>query len=213
LLKKRQLGRALSGKEGNLFCKLKGAGLYASSPGFLTQVQTLKSRMPSMKVALDGDEIKLYDFSALQAYKIGKHLEEQGIQFYENMLHNATDDGLKEGLRFLLAEEKAHLTFFIQNIEELTKTSEDGFEGDDIAAYMDSNVFTLFADNEEIQRIVQDREKAINFGKIIEKRSISFYEGCVENTNDQKVKSAFEGLVEAERQHLRKLEAFGLAHK
>jgi len=166
-----------------------------------------------MKIALDGDAIKLYDFNLLQAYKIAKHVEEQGIQFYEKMLHNTKDDGLKEGLRFLLSQEKEHLTLFNNKIEAFSKTSEDGFEGDDIVDYMDSNVFTLFADNEEIQRIVQDREKAINFGRIIEKRSISFYERCVENTNDQKVKNAFEGLVEVERQHLKKLEALGLAHK
>lgn len=160
-----------------------------------------------MKMVLDGAEIKLYDFNLLQAYKIAKHLEEQGIAFYEQMLGEAQDDGLREGLRFLLSQEKEHLRLFDNRIEELGKTSKDGFEGDDIADYMDSNVFTLFADNEEIKNIVKDREKAISFGKIIEKRSISFYERCVENTNDQTVKSAFEGLVEIEKQHLKKLEA------
>jgi len=160
-----------------------------------------------MKILLDGDEIKLYDFNLLQAYKIAKHLEEQGIEFYAMMLDDVKDDGLKEGLQFLLSQEKEHLRLFDIRIEELSKTSEDGFEGDDIADYMDSNVFTLFADNEEIKNIVKGREKVIGFGKIIEKRSISFYEKCVENTNDQEVKSAFEGLVEIERQHLKKLEA------
>jgi rubrerythrin len=122
------------------------------------------------------------------------------------MLSDVEDDGLKEGLQFLLSQEKEHLRLFENRIEELGRTSEDGFEGDDIADYMDSNVFTLFADNEELKSIVKDREKAIGFGKIIEKRSISFYEGCVENTNDQQVRTAFEGLVEIERQHLKKLE-------
>lgn len=159
-----------------------------------------------MKILLEGDEIKLYDFNLLQAYKIAKHLEEQGIEFYETMLHDVEDDGLKEGLQFLLSQEKEHLKLFDNKIAELSKSSEDGFEGDDIADYMDSNVFTLFAGNEEVKNIVKDRKKAIGFGKIIEKRSISFYEKCVENTNDQEVKSAFEGLVEIEKQHLKKLE-------
>jgi rubrerythrin len=160
-----------------------------------------------MKILLDGDEIKLYDFNLLQAYKIAKHLEEQGIEFYETMLHAVRDDGLKEGLQFLLSQERDHLRLFDNKIAELSKTSEDGFEGDDIADYMDSNVFTLFSENEEVKNIVKDREKVIGLGKIIEKRSISFYEKCVENTNDQTVKTAFEGLVEIEKQHLRKLEA------
>lgn len=160
-----------------------------------------------MKILLDGDAIKLYDFDLLQTYKIAKHLEKQGIEFYEKMLRNAKDDGLKEGLQFLLSQEKEHLRLFENEIEALSKTSEDGFEGDDIVDHMDSNIFTLFAGNEEIKSIVKDREKAIGFGKIIEKRSISFYEKCVENTNGQKVKSVFEGLVAVEKQHLKKLEA------
>jgi len=160
-----------------------------------------------MRIALDGDEIKLYDFNLLQAYKIAKHLEEQGIAFYETMLAEAKDGDLKEALDFLLSQEKEHLRIFADKIDELAKTSEDGFEGDDIAGYMDSNVFTLFADSEEVRNIVKDSKKAIGFGKIIEKRSISFYQTCVENTNDRKAKSAFEGLVEIEKQHLQKLEA------
>jgi len=160
-----------------------------------------------MKMVLDRDEIKLYDFNLLQAYKIAKHLEEQGIAFYEKILAGAKDQGLREGLEFLLLQENEHLTFFNNSIEALRRSSEDGFEGDDIVDYMDSKVFTLFADSEELQNIVQDRSKAIDFGKIIEKRSISFYEKCGENTNDQKVKSAFEGLVEIEKEHLEKLEA------
>ena len=48
-----------------------------------------------MKIDFSGDDILIYDFDELEAYKIGRKIEEDGIYFYTRM----KDEMLKSAVR------------------------------------------------------------------------------------------------------------------
>jgi len=162
-----------------------------------------------MKIALEGEEVKVYEFNLLQAVKIGKQVEEQGIAFYESLLRSLRERGAREAIIFLLSEEKEHLAVFEREINELSKHHEDGFEGDDIASFLDTRIFSPYVDKQDLEKIISDRKAALTLGKIIERRSISFYETCVKVTEELRAKDAFAQIVGEERKHLRTLEELG----
>ena len=55
-----------------------------------------------MKFDIVDEEIKIYDFNALQALKIGRRLEIEGIDFYNRVLQSADfDAAIKDGIEFL----------------------------------------------------------------------------------------------------------------
>ena len=71
-----------------------------------------------MKVDFSGDEIKIYDFNELEAYRIAHKLEEDGIYYYSRMKEEVLKPKIREVVEMLLADERTHLDLFEEKIEE-----------------------------------------------------------------------------------------------
>lgn len=158
-----------------------------------------------MKINLSGDEIQIYDFNELEAYKIGRHLEEEGIGFYKNLIKESDSDDLRDSINNMISDEKKHLELLQVKIDSVTAQSGDGFEEDSIEDFLSTNVFSHFKDIKDSKDIFQDRQKAIEFGIMVESRSILFYEAILKNTKDENGKKAIQVLINEEIEHLSKL--------
>lgn len=158
-----------------------------------------------MKIDSSGDEIKIYDFSALEAYKIGRHLEEEGIAFYNSVVKADGNNKLSDSISSLINEEKKHYDILQDKIEKITEQNDDGFEEESIEDFLSSSVFSYLKEIKNGEEVFQDRQKAIEFGIIIENRSISFYEAILKSTEDPGGKDAIKDLIKEEQEHLAKL--------
>lgn len=159
-----------------------------------------------MKFDLSSDDIKVYDFNALQAYKIGRHLEEEGINFYNNILKGQIKDpDVNDAIRILIKEEKEHFEILQNKIEAIATQEEDGFEEEDLEDFLDTNVVSHFRNLKKKKDIFHNRREAIEFGIMMENRSIMFYKALLKHTDDLSGKEAINELISQESIHLMKL--------
>lgn len=161
-----------------------------------------------MKFDVIGEDIKIYDFNALQAYKIGRHLEIEGIDFYNNLIlcyGNNINLTVKDGIEFLLQEEKKHLQLLEKKIEEITAQEEDGFEEEDLEDFINTRVFVNFNNLRERKGSFHNIQETIEFGIMIENRAIMFYRALLEHIEDKSGRNAVNELILEEMDHLRKL--------
>jgi len=154
-----------------------------------------------MKIEYRGDEIIISDFKPVEAYKIARRLEAEGINFYKVLLETIQDAATKRSIELLLSEEKWHLKTFEKKIEELAGPFEESTVVDEI----DTKVFGSFGEPIDLAAIVKDRKRAFELGVLFEKRSINFFEVCRSKTTDASTKKAFEGIIKEEEKHLRLL--------
>ncbi len=157
---------------------------------------------------LDDGTMELGNFSALQAYKVARKLEKDGIDFYEKAKANVNDKKISNALQFLIDSEKKHLAFFEERIEEEQKRVEDGFEADDVADFLDSNIFPdsrlwndLFKDTLQVSRV-------LTFGAKIEKSSITFYQAMLNHVSDKEAHKALSDIISEEEDHYNSLQQF-----
>ncbi|MGR3317753.1 MAG: ferritin-like domain-containing protein [Candidatus Anammoxibacter sp.] len=159
-----------------------------------------------MKFDIIGEEIKIYDFNALQALKIGRRLEIEGIDFYNNALISGdVVDAVKDGLEFLIQEEKKHLTLLEDKIEEITAQEEDGFEEEDLEDFLNTKVFSDINNLKDKNEGFNNLQETIAFGLKIENRSIMFYKALLGHIDDKSGRAVVEELVSQESDHLQKL--------
>ena len=161
-----------------------------------------------MKFEIVGDEIKIYDFNALQAYKIGRHLETEGIEFYKNLLTHGdiTSSAVKDGIKMLIDEEVKHLNVLDEKIDEISALEDDGFEEEDFEDIINTEIFSNFKDIKNKKDIFDDVQKTVEFGMFIEKRSIMFYEALLKHTENQSGRDAINKMISQERDHLNRLD-------
>ena len=107
---------------------------------------------------------------------------------------------------FMLQEEKKHLKLFEDKIFEIRKDTEDGFEEESIADFLDSKVFAPFDSLKNLDKYLTDKNKALKLGIAIEKNSISFYQACLANAQNNQTKKDLELLIKEENSHLAILE-------
>ncbi len=156
-----------------------------------------------MKLDTSGDEIKIYDFNDLEAFKIGRHLEEEGIAFYEKLLNeNTSDTSVQEVVGKLLKEEREHLIVLQDKIEEMTAVDGDGFEEESFEDIVDTKVFSHFETLKGKKDIFHNRNEAIEFGIIIEKIAVDFYKAILKNTENEKGRNAINDLITQEVAHI-----------
>lgn len=151
-----------------------------------------------MKVDYKGDEIIIYDFKPAEAYKVARKLELEGINFYNLFLSHCKDAETKKIIEFLLSEEKRHLEIFRKKVDEL----EGPFEERSIVDEVDTTVFGSFGEPVNLNDIVKNKDKAVRLGMLFEKRSVSFFEACLEKTNDAATQEAFEDVIKEEQKHV-----------
>ena len=88
---------------------------------------------------LDDGRIELGDFNALQAYKIARKLEKDGMVFYQKLLSHLPDEAINSAVKYLLESEKEHLEFFESKITQEEEKQEGDFEDEDIVDYFYRN--------------------------------------------------------------------------
>lgn len=166
-----------------------------------------------MKFTIIGDEIKVYDFNALQAYKIARHMEMEGIEFYTTLLEKGIDNPeIKEAIEFLIKDEKEHLASFQKKIDEIAAIKEDGFEEEDIEDFLDTHVFPTSNTEKGISEIIHNRQEAIKYGIMIENRVIMFYNAILKHTENLEGKDAIRQLIQEEIEHLTMLNKLVSSH-
>lgn len=154
-----------------------------------------------MRVNIDkSGKIVISDFSPVQAYKIALRMEKDGMDFYRDLLKQVKDAEAIHEIEFLIAQEKIHLETFEGLLERVREASGDAFEEDDIVEYMNSRVFDRSKEKEEAVKM-QHRHTALEEALDMERRSIVFYEGCLENARDPGAAAAFKKILEEERAH------------
>jgi rubrerythrin len=155
-----------------------------------------------MDITIKNGQIMLSDFNALQAYKIARKLEKDGIDFYSKILDESSDKELNSALRYLIASEKDHLDFFQSRITDMQAEAVDGFEEEDLIDFVDSTIF--------IQEELDQRENidftqpasALSYGVIVEAKSVAFYTALRENVHDGAAQTALSEIIAEEKKHL-----------
>jgi rubrerythrin len=161
-----------------------------------------------MKVDFSGDEIRIYDFDELEAYRIARKLEEDGIYYYSRMKEEMLKPEIRNVIEMLLKDERTHLDLFERRIEELATKHDVVDEGETLADIVDSRVMDVLGDSKQVADILCNPQEAIRLGISVEKRSIAFYGQILQSTQDKTGKATIKGLIEQEKEHLSKLEGF-----
>jgi len=160
-----------------------------------------------MKISEKKGTLTIVDFNELDACKIASKIERDGITFYQNLIEKVADTGARERLCFLLGEEKKHLAFFEEWLNQAAQTREDNFEEDDLLSYMDYGIFQPYQRMGEMKDLIDDVAKALDLGVIIEDRTVKFYEACKEKVSSKKTKKQLGDIIAEEEKHKALLEA------
>jgi rubrerythrin len=153
-----------------------------------------------MKVKDTGEGIQIYDFNPVEALKIARKLEREGIKFYGMLLEKADDPKVKEALTFLKGQEEEHLRIFEKLLEREDADAVDD-DGDDILESVDDGVFHLPQESD----LAADFDHALELGVTIEKRSLAFYLEVVKHTESEEGKNTIKKIIGEERKHWEEL--------
>lgn len=158
-----------------------------------------------MKVDFSKDEIKVFDFDELEAYRIARKLERDGVYFYTRMRDEVLQPEIREVVEMLISDEKKHLSLFEEKVEHLCREQKVLDEDETLADILDSHVMDIMKDSEQITNILCDPQEALRLGISTEKRSISFYNNLMQNTSDESGRDALAQIIREEEEHLDKL--------
>jgi len=158
-----------------------------------------------MKVDFSGDEIKIFDFDELEAYRIARKMEQDGLHYYSRMKKEALEPEILEVIEMLIEDERDHLRLFERRVEELALKHKVEDEGETLADIVDSKAMDILKDTTRVAEILCDSQEALRLGASVEKRSIAFYNEILRSTEDRTGKAAIEELIQQEQDHLEKL--------
>ena len=147
-------------------------------------------------------------FSASEIVEMGINIEENGRDFYNEVLKMSKDEAARQVFRFLSAEEENHIKRFEAMLSKVKKYEPSEAYPGEYFAYIKSlsgeYVFTEKNKGTELAKKVKAEKEAIDIAIGFEKDSILFY--------DEMKKFVLEGehgivdkLIEEEKNHLRKL--------
>lgn len=159
-----------------------------------------------MKVDFSADEPKIYDFDELEAYRIARKIEQDGLYYYSRMKEESLKPEIRDVVEMLLIDERKHLDLFRKKVDEVARKRKVVDEGETIADIVDSKVLDVLKDPKRVADILCTPQEAIRLGMSVEKRSISFYKEILESTKDKAGKDAINAIVREEQDHLKKLE-------
>ncbi len=153
-----------------------------------------------MKIKDNGEEIQIYDFNVLEAFKIARKLEREGISFYKKLTETVKDPKVKEVLKYLLDEEEEHLQLFEKMVEG---EDPDGLDdsGEDVTDIVETGVFVMPDDKE----LTADMDKALELGITIERKSLAFYLEVLKHTESEEGKNALKKVIGEEKRHWEEL--------
>ena len=160
-----------------------------------------------MRIEERGNDLVIVDFNEIEAYKIARKIENEGINFYKKLVANAGNDETRKKFRFLLNEEYKHLEFFQERIQLLEGKDGEGFEEDDLLTCFDYGIFQPYKSIRDLPDYIDDVKKALRLGLIVEENSIKFYKQCCEQVSNDKVKAELLMIAEEENQHRKLIES------
>ena len=158
-----------------------------------------------MKVDFSGDEIKLFDFDELEAYRIARKMERDGVYYYTRMREEIQQPEIVEVVDMLIGDEKKHLSLFEAKIEEICHELEMVDDDETLADIIDSGALDVLKDPEQVAGILRNPQEALRLGISAETRSISFYSELIQNTQDESGSAALSEIIAEEEEHLDKL--------
>jgi len=158
-----------------------------------------------MKVDFSGDEIMIYDFDELEAYRVARKLERDGVYYYSRMKDEITTPEIRDVVEMLIVDEKQHLNMFDEKVQEICRERKVLDEDETLADIVGSRVMDILTDSEQVANILCSPQEALRLGISVEKRSIAFYSQLLQNTRDESGRAAIEELIGEEREHLDKL--------
>jgi rubrerythrin len=154
-----------------------------------------------MKIEERNNKLQIVDFNEMEAYKIASKIERDGISFYENLVNGIKDKGAKEKILYLLGEEKKHLSFFEACLSKTGEDREDGFEDDDLLSYMDYGIFQPYEHMNQMKDVIDDVDKALDIGIIVEDRTVKFYQACKDKVTSKDTKKELQNIINEEEKH------------
>ena len=158
-----------------------------------------------MKVDFSGDEIKIFDFDELEAYRIARKMERDGVHYYTRMVEEISQREIREVVEMLISDEKKHLRLFEDKIEGICHELEASDEDETLADIVDSGSMDILKDSEQVAGVLCDPQEALRLGISTEKRSVAFYNQLIENTQDESGRAALAAIIAEEEEHLDKL--------
>ncbi len=158
-----------------------------------------------MKVDFSGDEIQIFDFDELEAYRIARKMEEDGVYYYSRMKEEALKPQIREVLEMLIKDERKHVSLFERKVEELARKHNVLDEEETLTDIVDSKVMDILKDPKLVADILCNPQEALKLGISVERRSISFYNEILQNTQDKTGRAAINELIGEEQEHLEKL--------
>ncbi len=154
-----------------------------------------------MKIESSGDQFVITDFNDIEAYRLACKIEKDGIYFYKKLKEASENPKVKEMLDFLIKEENKHLKFFEDCLYELRESEEDRSEDNDLLDSLNYGIFDFVKNIKELEKIVNTPKKALKLAELAEERSIQFYQSCIEEVTDKKVKDELENIIAEEIKH------------
>ena len=158
-----------------------------------------------MKVDFSRDEIKVFDFDELEAYRIARKMERDGVYYYTRMVEKILQPEIREVVEMLIIDEKKHLSLFEDKIAEICRDLDVFDEDETLADIIDSGALDILKDPELIAGILCNPQEALRLGISAEKRSISFYNELIQNARDESGRVALTAIIAEEEEHLDKL--------
>ncbi len=153
-------------------------------------------------------------FSGKEVIEMGIRIEENGENFYAEAAARTTNETLVALFEYLAREEIKHKGYFKSLKKELTDEEIPGVFNPHleeavlyIKALSDSEVFKPADQVANLDEILSDELKAVDFAIRMEKDSILFYHELA-NTVRESDKAIVEKLIKEEKEHLRKLTEF-----
>ena len=154
-----------------------------------------------MKIEERADKLEIVDFNELEAYKIAGKIEKDGLFFYKKLYNSIDNPEVKKVIGKLLEEEEKHVSFFEECLYELRQEIEDGFEDDDLFSGLDSQIFEPYQSIENLNKVIDNPQKALKLGLIIEDKTIKFYQACRDMVSSEKVKAELDNIIREEKCH------------
>lgn len=153
-----------------------------------------------MKIEEINGKMVITDFNELEAYKIASKIEKDGIEFYTKLFDNANPN-VKDNIGIILQEERKHLTFFSNKLEEARSKIEDRFEEDDLLDRIDYGIFQPYSRIEDLHKFVRNPKEAFRLALILEEKTLKFYTLCAKKISSEGTKIELQGIIEEEKKH------------
>jgi rubrerythrin len=159
-----------------------------------------------LRVDFRGEEIIIFDFDELEAYKIARKLEEDGIYYYSRMKEEVLKPKIRDVIQMLLDDERKHLNLLEEKIEELSNKRDVSDDEEMLLDIVDSKVMDILKNSDHVSNALCNPQEALKLGASVEKHSIAFYNSVLNNTEDESGRAAIEKLIREEEKHLEKIQ-------